>query len=133
LANSPYEQYKRERGKIGIAVFGLDPSGIGPLQKACPDCHQTYSIIIDKETKRDVYFCRGCGDKVPIKKPKPKESKVRQKVSCEQNKQFISQVGPTRKRKGGLHGFSDGTEFLDDDELDYVTRLGAGVTISSET
>jgi hypothetical protein len=132
--DSFYEQMKRDRNRINVAIPGMESWGMGYHEKpACKDCHQVYNIITDKETKKDMYFCKGCGDRVPIEKPKPKESKVKQKETREQNKTFITQdVGPKRKRKGGLHGFSDGTESLSDDELDWVSKIYGNVTSSSE-
>jgi DNA-directed RNA polymerase subunit RPC12/RpoP len=132
--DSPYEQMKRDRGRINVAIPGMESWGIGYHEKrACMDCHQVYNVITDKITKKDMYFCKGCGDKIPIEKPKPKESKVKQKESREQNKTFITQnVGPARKKPGGRFGFPDFSSELSDQEMAWVSGMYGNVTDFSD-
>jgi hypothetical protein len=135
-ANSPSETWKRDRSKIAIATFGLE-NGIPPANKSCKECPSSPLIVItnEKTKNKPMHFCRQCGQFFGIVKEKPKptktKSKVLQKSSSGQNKTFITQdVGPTRKKEDGLHGFEDGTESLSDDELDYVSRIYGNITNS---
>jgi hypothetical protein len=54
-----------------------------------------------------MHFCKNCDQFSLIEKPKPptKESKVKQKQTNEHEQLITQQIGPKRKRKGGIHGF----------------------------
>ena len=76
--NSPVEVWKRERGTLNFAMF---PDQMQPYQNknpSCPDCKQKY-ITLPKEP--GIYFCKMCGDKVPIDGAKS-EKKLVQKYGA---------------------------------------------------
>src|SRR5690349_8924602 len=102
---------KADRNKIGIAIWDfIDNSGVTKPDKSCPDDpHIPLKLLVDKKTGKDAMWCRECGTFWPMEKiyPKPKsklQDKLKHRKDNNEQKTFVKQFGPIRKRKGGLHG-----------------------------
>jgi len=155
--NSPYEQMKRDRHRIAVAIPGIGMDSYGLFNeppKVCrDDPHIPLKLMVDKTTGKDAWWCRECGTFWPLedenvnsdgngngndkdKPTPPKESKsiskIKQKDSSALKSFIIAQEEPKDRRKSKFGQIQDLSEGLSEDEISYISGLYGNVVSRSE-